>query len=633
MFPVQYPRERRQDHAIAPLYPQWLCPCLRGDKGWQWAWRTRCRTCHDPKNFHYPVDPLGSLRAIPLEDGSVFGAEPAGAEVVAAAVAQPRPTRTIPGWRTGRGPVEFVPVDEAVVESDEVVAAAVAQPAVGWVWNASGRFWRLPEAGEGNRDETPGVAAGTTETFGSLLSYTIRQRVEHCARTARGPVFHPSYELAPVDEAVVESDEPDLDATSGADGEAGTDTPTGPAEWRGRGLDKRSVFARLARGLDGVVPADDAVVELDEPDLDVTSGADVVAVTDTATVLNHNLVKMWRLVEGKKRDHEGNSPRDEYSQALPATSRLPWPPDLVVNPGVDVVAVTNPATGLVEWKGRGRHDGPPCDDYGQILPRSTVLPSDEYESKLARRGEMSVEDRLLRRARYIKVAEQRRAGREARDELFRGGLGVVVGGASSSAAAKPAGASHGDGGVGNGKGAGPMRPWPKTDLFGASQLYARLLRAAPVPGQAAQEAPPPPPAKQATQAAPPPPPARQATQEVPPTSPPARPAAQPPGRAQDSKDAEPAPKTLGLSPANPPLPPKGRSGKAKIGASTTAKAPSGPHCPPPRRPVPLPEEDEEEEEGVDDEYRPAGGVVSSFVVALQQAVKDVEPVASAKKKI
>ena len=572
MFPVQYPRERRQDHAIAPLYPQWLCPCLRGDKGWQWAWRTRCRTCHAPKNFHYPVVPPGSLRAIPLEDGSVFGAEPAGAEVVAAAVAQPRPTRTIPGWRTGRGPVEFVPVDEAVVESDEVVAAAVAQPAVGWVWNASGRFWRLPEAGEGNRDETPGVAAGTTETFGSLLSYTIRQRVEHCARTARGPVFHPSYELAPVDEAVVESDEPDLDATSGADGEAGTDTPTGPAEWRGRGLDKRSVFARLARGLDGVVPADDAVVELDEPDLDVTSGADVVAVTDTAT-------------------------------------------------------------GPVEWKGRGRHDGPPLDDYDHPLPRSTVLPSDEYESKLARRGEMSVEDRLLRQAQYIKVAEQRRAAREARDELFRGGLGVVVGGASSSAAAKPAGASHGDGGVGNGKGAGPMRPWPKTDLFGASQLYARLLRAAPVPGQAAQEAPPPPPAKQATQAAPPPPPARQATQEVPPTSPPARPAAQPPGRAQDSKDAEPAPKTLGLSPANPPLPPKGRSGKAKIGASTTAKAPSGPHCPPPRRPVPLAEEDEEEEEGVDDEYRPAGGVVSSFVVALQQAVKDVEPVASAKKKI
>ena len=95
-----------------------------------------------------------------------------------------------------------------------------------------------------------------------------------------------------------------------------------------------------------------------------------------------------------------------------------------------------------------------------------VLPSDDYEAKLARRDLLSTEDRLLRRAQYINEAERRRVAREVRDELFRGGLGFVVGGSSSGAmvasevnpADETSRASHGisdpDGGVGVCKGGG-----------------------------------------------------------------------------------------------------------------------------------------------------------------------------------
>ena len=74
---------------------------------------------------------------------------------------------------------------------------------------------------------------------------------------------------------------------------------------------------------------------------------------------------------------------------------------------------------------------------------SVVLPSEGYEAKLARR-DYSEENRLLRRPRYQEGAERRRAARETRDELFRGGLGFVVGdaavtlpGSSSGAAERP----------------------------------------------------------------------------------------------------------------------------------------------------------------------------------------------------
>ena len=71
--------------------------------------------------------------------------------------------------------------------------------------------------------------------------------------------------------------------------------------------------------------------------------------------------------------------------------------------------------------------GPALETFGgQALLGSDVLPSEEYEAKLARR-DFSAESRLLRRTRYQEEAERRRAARETRDELFRGGLGFFGG--------------------------------------------------------------------------------------------------------------------------------------------------------------------------------------------------------------
>ena len=88
-----------------------------------------------------------------------------------------------------------------------------------------------------------------------------------------------------------------------------------------------------------------------------------------------------------------------------------------------------------EWRGRGRDKRSEFIEKSKRAPpmsavvatsRGDIWPTDGYEAKLARRDLLSTEDRLQRRARYVEEAERRRAAREVRDELIRGGLGVAV---------------------------------------------------------------------------------------------------------------------------------------------------------------------------------------------------------------
>ena len=173
-FPSQQ-REAQRDHDSSPIHPMWYCPCLPGgdatlrSRGWQWAWRTRCRKCGRPR-ANIGLLPIAGETAYQYEGRSARGIVRGDPEVLGPP--PPPPSRGYqqgavpPGPPPGPSPSELAGDNSA---GSQTLGGSSSLPSE-------------PQAE--TTDASLPSSSGEPQRFGSLLSYTIARRQECEAQLA-----------------------------------------------------------------------------------------------------------------------------------------------------------------------------------------------------------------------------------------------------------------------------------------------------------------------------------------------------------------------------------------------------------------------------------------------------------------